>query len=530
MKSKILRNFGIILAEEFSRIFASATGNTYITIGRPIAWGSTDEDVEAPQETTEYMNEVYRDMIAMKKMIGSDIQVVVPREDWVANTAYTQYEDDVDLFTTVKETELSGNVSVNVTTDGTIVVGTSTSFNTDLTINNLIKINDITKEVINIANDTILTVNSAFTESINANLIYKITDTDPFYANKFYVRNSKDQVFKCLWNNESANSTVEPEISIAGQLPENPFIELGDGYKWKYLYTIPAGKKLKFMNNEWMPVLTDTIVARNAVPGALNIIKIINGGTGYISNGNSNSAFIITVAGDGAEANITARIQSGTFTGLNILNGGFGYSTANLIINDTGVTGANAEFEIVYPPQNGHGSDPVFELGASHVMISVELDDDEGGKIPTISGDEKLDYRQIGILRNPRLFPTTAAFANDSVYATTTRITVTAPSSGNKYNLDETVYQGISLEEATFSGVVVHWDEDSKVLHLNETRGIANLSNNIIGNTTGTETIALLKEDTEVAPYTGRLLYLDNRAKVVRNDQQSELIRLVIEI
>lgn len=531
MSSKILKNFGITLTKQVDDVFASATANTYVTIGRPVTWASSDTSVETPEETTNYTNQVYRDMIAMKKIIGADIQIIVPREDWVANTVYDEYDDGTDLFTTISTTKIQGTANVNA--NSVIVVGKNTQFSTNVANSNIIKINGVSREVVNVVNNTFLTVNTKFsTANIVSNLVYKIVDSAPHYSEKFYVRNSKDQIFKCLFNNNGANSNVQPEITVAGQLPEDPYIELADGYRWKYLYSIPASKKLKFMNKDWMPVLTDTTVARTAGAGRVDIVKILDGGDGYISSGTSNAVYnIITLSGDGKDANISANIINGVFVGLDILNGGSGYSYANVVIDDTGTTGANAEFDVVISPQNGHGSDPTYELGASHVMIAVELDGDEGGKIPTISGSEKLDYRQIGLLLNPRLYPANTAFANASVYTTSTRFNLVAPSSGNKYDLDETVYQTLdTFANSTFTGVVVHWDYDTKTLHLNNTRGTANLELPIKGLTSGTETNITTIEDTEVSPFTGRLLYLDNRSPIVRDDQQAELIRLIVKI
>jgi hypothetical protein len=529
ISSKLLKNFGALISEKFTDIFSSATSNTYISIGRPLQWEDTDSLIEIPEESTEYINQIYRDMIAVKKVTGSDIQIIIPREDWISDKVYDAYDDEEDLFTTVKITTLPG--TVNVAAGAVVVVGRNTQFSTNVAKNDIIRINGVVREVVNISNNTHLTVNTQFNSTaITTNSIFKITDSSPHYAKTFYVRNTKDQVFKCLYNNEGASSTIQPEITVAGQLPEDPYIELSDGYRWKYLYTIPASKKIKFMSKDWMPVLSDSTVTRSAAVGAIDIIKIVNGGTGYISNGNSNSAQIIVITGDGTGANVTAKIESGEITDLNILNGGSGYSYANVTINDTGATGANAEFDVVIPPTNGHGSNPIYELGASHVMIAVELDGDEGGKIPTISGSEKLDYRQIGLIINPRLYPSVAAFANDFVYSTTTKLNVTTPPSGNKYDLDETVYQGSDLENSEFTGTVVHWDVGTKTLHLNNTRGTPDFNNAIIGASTGTKTSIVTKEDTEISPFTGRILYVDNRCTVVRDDQQAENIRLIVKI
>ena len=64
----------------------------------------------------------------------------------------------------------------------------------------------------------------------------------------FYARNSYDQVFKCLWNNNGAPSTVMPFFQ-PGTYGSNYIFQDADGYKWKYIYTVNAGLKRTFMDN-----------------------------------------------------------------------------------------------------------------------------------------------------------------------------------------------------------------------------------------------------------------------------------------
>jgi hypothetical protein len=51
---------------------------------------------------------------------------------------------------------------------------------------------------------------------------------------------------------------------------EEPFLNPGiyttnnlyfgsDGYKWKYVYTIDVGNKVRFMDGSWMPVTSGTL-------------------------------------------------------------------------------------------------------------------------------------------------------------------------------------------------------------------------------------------------------------------------------
>ena len=177
-----------------------------------------------------------------------------------------------------------------------------------LTIGSLIKIGGEVKEVcsINAAGDY-LTVNTPFSAAYTENVIYALEVSETNYSNKFYARNTHDQVFKCLDNANGANSTVMPEISLGGQLPEDPYIETSDGYKWKYLYTISTGVKNKFFTDKYMPVIRDQTVYDNSVNGRIDIIQIVDGGDGYFVGSSVNNYPIITISGDGSGANEIGR-------------------------------------------------------------------------------------------------------------------------------------------------------------------------------------------------------------------------------
>jgi hypothetical protein len=227
----------------------------------------------------------------------------------------------------------------------------------------------------------VLSLNKALTTSAQSESCYKVENVYPKFSKKFYVRNSKDQVFKCIANDSGIASTVEPKISIGGERPDKAFIETADGYRWKYLYSISYGEKQKFMNSNWMPVHTDNSVTGSAVNGRIDHVVITSGGDGYTFNGSSNSAnaTIITVTGDGEEANITARLVGGVITELNILDGGQSYTRAE-ITTTTEPSGNAASFDVVIAPYGGHGSNPAKELGCYTAMVSVNVEDQD---IPT---------------------------------------------------------------------------------------------------------------------------------------------------
>lgn len=97
---------------------------------------------------------------------------------------------------------------------------------------------------------------------------YAIVNADAYY-----------HVFKCLDNNNGANSTVQPEFAEVDAQDE--FYQTSDGYVWKYMYSVDNTTVRKFATNEYFPVVANNQVAQSAVDGSLTIIKVESGGSGY---------------------------------------------------------------------------------------------------------------------------------------------------------------------------------------------------------------------------------------------------------
>lgn len=105
--------------------------------------------------------------------------------------------------------------------------------------------------------------------------VYDQTDAN-LYARQFYVITDKYEVYKCIDNNNSANSYVKPTLTS----PTGTF-KTGDGYVWKYMYTIDATANAKFTTANYIPVSTNAAVQGNTTPGSIDVIKITNGGNSY---------------------------------------------------------------------------------------------------------------------------------------------------------------------------------------------------------------------------------------------------------
>jgi hypothetical protein len=104
-----------------------------------------------------------------------------------------------------------------------------------------------------------------------------------------YVMNSEGNVYKCLCNNVSGRTQVEP----TGDYTQNDgFIQTESSentcYLWKYMYNVKGSNK--FFTDEWMPVPFEistnqtvyNLSTDNLVDGGLNKIVTVNRGTGYV--------------------------------------------------------------------------------------------------------------------------------------------------------------------------------------------------------------------------------------------------------
>lgn len=109
-------------------------------------------------------------------------------------------------------------------------------------------------------------------------------------SERFYVgvqEGSNYNVFKCLFNNDNAPSTVAPSFAafslIEGLNNEayDGYYETSDGYQWKYMFTVDSDEMTKFSTTRYVPYQANTLVESFAVPGAIDAIKIENPGAGY---------------------------------------------------------------------------------------------------------------------------------------------------------------------------------------------------------------------------------------------------------
>lgn len=111
--------------------------------------------------------------------------------------------------------------------------------------------------------------------------MYDSQDTELESKNFFVVspEGGTYYIYKCLFNNNGANSTSQPLFSSTGA--DDLYYETADGYVWKYLYKVDATTFNKFATDLYMPVVEDANVTANAISGAIDIIKIEDNGIYY---------------------------------------------------------------------------------------------------------------------------------------------------------------------------------------------------------------------------------------------------------
>lgn len=168
------------------------------------------------------------------------------------------------------------------------------------------------------------------------NLYEKYDDGTP--KHKFYVMNKYYQVFKCIWNNSGGISTVEPYF-VAGNFDDvtNIFYDPDDGYKWKYMYTIPYGSLQKFMDENWIPVAVGNApdpLSLTQSSGGIEAINVVEGGQDYDL---AYALVDVEIDGDGTGATAFVEVDdiNKKIENIVVKTTGANYSYANVVIKTT---------------------------------------------------------------------------------------------------------------------------------------------------------------------------------------------------
>jgi len=418
---------------------------------------------------------------------------------------------------------------------------------------------------------------------------YSITNVPPnssgtsLYSAKYYVINSDNRVYICL-----QNGTTPETPDGKPSLDEPTFVDLeprspgssGDGYIWKYLYTIKPAEIVKFDTVNFIPVPKDwgntsatASVRNNAVDGSIKTVIIKNRGVGV---GTANRTYSrVPIKGDGSGAECTVVINNDQkVDNVVISNQGSGYTFGNVDLSAGGVPDSDTKpvLDVIISPNGGHGYDIYRELGSSNVLIYARIENDTENP-DFITGNE---IARIGLVENPLVFGSSSkltsekasaiyairlvgvgyssvTFTQDSFVTQTTGTGVTAV--GRVVSYDQTTGVLKYWQDRTLAGFnTVGTAQTNPQYGYNLTRftssptsggsvtivgGTSNLSisTNFSGFTTSinNRTYYLGQNFTsglsnpEVKKYSGNIIYVDNRPAIKRSSNQKEDIKIILQ-
>ena len=368
----------------------------------------------------------------------------------------------------------------------------------------------------------------------SAGTIYSGFDdnTSGYPSVPYYVITDDNAVYMCLKQGRDATgaavaSTVEPTGSLTTSFTTS------DGYTWKFLYTLTAGDANKYLSANFFPVKflasTDSSspaadveqkgVQDAAVSGQIGSIVITSGGTGYTS------APTVTISGDGDSAEATAIISGGAIVNIKLdsdgsggVKHGSGYTKATVSFS-SGAATARA----VLPPAGGFGANPVNDLKAKAVMFNSKP---EGNETNTFITDN--DFRQVALIKNPKVPGTDSDFTAASGFVLP-KLTFTLPVATD-FTADKTILGASSGARA----YVDTYNTSTGVLryHQTEETGFTAFTNGeTVNETDGSGSGSLDSAgDADVNLTSGEVLYVENRAAIARSTDQTEDIKIVIQL
>jgi len=412
---------------------------------------------------------------------------------------------------------------------------------------------------------------------------YSVSNVTPLsksprlYDSNFYVINSDYRVYICI---DNGSLGINPTVQRSKDEPKFTDLEpsaagtSGDGYVWKYLFTVSPSDIIKFDSTEYIVVpnnwqtSTDSQVVSVRENGNSTLnqnqikkIYIENGGSGY----NAGTAKIL---GDGSGGEVSIQVLNGVITSATVTSGGSGYSYGIVDLGPLQKTSLSnyAKLIPIIPPSKGHGYDLYTELGTDKVLIYARFDD----STKDFPVDTK--FSQIGIVKNPTYFDSDVIFDENqfsSLYAI--KLTSGTPIVGEK--ITQTLASGKIAK-----GYVASYDSETKVmkyfgdrsLYYNPTNGyidqtdynavslnsqvlnFESSSNQIqpysasidvsFGDPTPTNKVTVGNKvidlgvtftkglaNPEINKASGDIIYIDNRSLVSRSSRQKEDIKIILE-
>jgi len=521
MSAIITDQLRILNAKNFVSAATSSVNSYYSFVGLPNAtnYSSTwNANPPSPKDSFDQEDDYWDTMIALKKITTSDVRRVVSKHTWTSGITYDMYRGDISRTNTAKP---SGATNL--------------------------------------------------------------------YAAKYFIVNEDFKVYICLQNGtDPENTSGRPSLDqpTFTDLEPKAAGDSGDGYIWKYLYTIKPSDIAKFDSTNFMPVPTDweTSTDNSAVrdnasnSGQLKIITITNRGAGIGTANRTYTGVPVSGDGSGAEATIVINNDAKVET-INISKGGSGYTYGTVDLVNGGVPSGTTEpiFNVIIPPQGGHGEDIYRELGATNVLVYSKIENDVENP-DFITGNQ---IARIGIVENPQAFNSISNLTESKASSLYALKLIGAGYTTATFDLDGQVTQTVGVGSTAVgrvvsydqtTGVLKYWQDKSLVgfntdgslktdptygysLHaftsVPATGGSVNIASNegTLGidtnfGTTGDPGISTVinnrtyylgqsftqgVSNPEVKKYSGNIIYVDNRPSITRSANQREDIKVILQ-
>ena len=198
---------------------------------------------------------------------------------------------------------------------------------------------------------------------------------------------------------------------------------------------------------------------------------------------------------------------------------GSNYNQSDVIISGDGT---GAEGVAIIEPGQGHGTDPVQELGGFFISLRAVLDGASGDI--TVAND----FRQICLIKNP-------TFGGSLITADTVQTLKAISYSGNApsgtFIKDEVITGGTSGAQA----FIAYVDTPSGLLYYtqNDKTGYIEFEASETVTSSGGASVGLIGASHNIDPEfdtnSGKMIFLENRDPISRSASQIEDIKLIIE-
>ena len=404
------------------------------------------------------------------------------------------------------------------------------------------------------------------------------------YAATYFVLNTDYRVYECLQNGtDPDNPNGRPSLD------EPTFTDLeprsagtsGDGYIWKYLYTIKPSDIVKFESTDYIPVpadwdtnTDDAAVRDNAVDGSIKIVTISNAGVGI---GTADAVYTkVPIKGNGSNAECTVTINSSSQVSdvtVSTQGSGYTYGSVDLVAGGVPTGTTRPVLDVVISPPGGHGKNIYRELGAYNVLLYSRIENDNENP-DFVTGNQ---IARVGLVENPQAFDSTALLSVDKATAAAALRLSGAGYSSATFTADAYFTQTVATG-TTAAGRVINYDQTTGVLKYWQDKSLAGFNTvgaavtdptygfklnaftsapetggslTIVPSTgsnlaidtsfTGVSTVInsrtyyLGQEFTngignpESKKYSGNIIYVDNRPSITRSSTQKEDIKIILQ-